>query len=188
MYYWICERKSQKETKCTARATTIHTEDQHKIHKFDAQQHNHAPEASKPEVLKACIPMKELGQISNNQPARNINDVIATTSREIQPCLPRKMLIHAPAGGNINFRIVPLVYALMAMKQEELYEKLFQELNEMAEEHELELKPDFILTDFEQGSINAVKSEVQSAQSKGCHFHLGQSVYRQIQDAGLAKT
>ncbi|CAF4412360.1 unnamed protein product, partial [Rotaria sp. Silwood2] len=273
VYYWICERKSQKETKCIARATTIRTGDQHKIHKFDAQQHNHAPEASKPEVLKACIQMKELGQISNDQPARIINDVIATTSREIQPCLPRKDAvrqqikrarrvcdeelepktlddfklpdaysitlngthfaknitegterillfttaenlkwlqeakfwimdgtfktvptlfrqlhsIHAPAARNVNFRIVPLVYALMTMKSKELYEKLFQELNEMAEEHELELKPDFILTDFEQGSINAVKSEFPSAQSKGCHFYLGQSVYRQIQDAGLTK-
>ena len=81
--YWIYERKSQKKTKCTAKATTIHTRDQHKIQKFYAQQHNHAPETSKPEVLKACIPMKKLGQISNDQPARTINDVIATISREI---------------------------------------------------------------------------------------------------------
>ena len=185
--------------------------DQHKIQKFYAQQHNYAPEASKPEVLKICIQMKELGQISNDQPARIINDVIVKISREIQPCLPRKdalrqqikrarrvcdeelepktlddfklpdaycialneihfvkyitegterillftktknlkwlqeakfwimdgafktvptlfqqlYSIHAPAGGNANFRIVPLVYALMTMKSEELYEKLF---------------------------------------------------------------
>ncbi|CAF1029952.1 unnamed protein product [Didymodactylos carnosus] len=61
-----------------------------KIHKFDAKHHNHAPEASKPEALKACIQMKELAQISNDQPAQIISNVIATTSREIQPCLPRK--------------------------------------------------------------------------------------------------
>ena len=83
VYYWICEPKSQKKTKCTAKATTIRTEDQHKIQKFYAQQHNHSPETSKPEVLKAYISMKELGQISNDQPARTINDVIATISREI---------------------------------------------------------------------------------------------------------
>ena len=105
------------------------------------------------------------------------------------PTLFRQLYsIHAPAGGNVNFRLVPLVYALMTMKNEELYEKLFQELNEMAEEHELELKPDFILTDFEKSSNNAVKSKFLSAQSKGCRFHLGQSVYRQTQDAGLIKT
>ncbi|CAF1053090.1 unnamed protein product, partial [Didymodactylos carnosus] len=63
---------------------------QHKIHTFDAKHHNHAPEASKPEALKACIQMKELVQISNDQPAQIISNVIATTSREIHPCLPRK--------------------------------------------------------------------------------------------------
>ena len=46
------------------------------------------------------------------------------------PTLFRQLYsIHAPAGGNVNFRLVPLVYALMTMKNEELYEKLFQELN-----------------------------------------------------------
>ena len=103
------------------------------------------------------------------------------------PILFRQLYsIHASAGGNVNFRLVPLVYVLMTMKNEELYEKLFKELNEMAEEHELELKPDFILTDFKKGSNNAVKSKFPSAQSKGCR--LGQSVYRQTQDAGLTKT
>ncbi|CAF3241470.1 unnamed protein product [Rotaria sp. Silwood2] len=259
--------------KCTARVTIICIEGQHKIRKFDAKQHNHAQEASKPDVLKACIQMKELAQISNYQPAQIISNVIAITAHEIRPCLPRKdalrqqiqrakrvcdvevetktlddfklpdassitlsgmhfskdindgterillfttsenlkwlqkakfwimdgtfktvptlfrqlYSIHAPAGGNINSRIVPLVYALMTVKSEELYQRLFQELNEWAEENELELKPDFVLTDFEKASINAVKSEFSSARSKGCHFHLGQNVYRQIQDAGLTK-
>ena len=104
------------------------------------------------------------------------------------PTLFRQLYrIHAPAGGNANFRLVPLVYALMTMKNEGLYEKLFQELNEVAE-HKFELKPDFILTDFVKSSNNAVKSKFPSAQSKGCRFHLGQSVYRQTQDAGLTKT
>ena len=83
VYYWIFEHKSQKKTKCTVKATTIRTGDQYKIQKFYTQRHNHAPETSKPEVLKACVPMKELGQISNDQSARTINDVIATISREI---------------------------------------------------------------------------------------------------------
>ena len=91
---------------------------------------------------------------------------------KIAPTLFQQLYsIHALAGGNVNFRLVPLVYALMTMKNEELYEKLFQELNEVAEGHELELKPDFILTDFEKSSNNVVKSKFPSAQSKGCCFH-----------------
>ena len=83
VYYWICEHKSQKKTKCTAKVTTIRIGDQHKIQKFYSQQYNHAPETNKPEILKACISVKELGQISNDQSARTINDVIVTISREI---------------------------------------------------------------------------------------------------------
>ena len=94
---------------------------------------------------------------------------------------------HATAGGNINFRVVPLVYAQMSSKSEESYQTLFQELNEREEENHLKLNLDFVLTDFEKPSINAVLSEFPSIQSKGCHCNLGQSAYRQIQDAGLGK-
>ena len=211
LYYWVCERKGQKTTKCTARAVTTRIGTQHKIEKFDANQHNHAAVASKASSLKACIQMKELAQISNDLPVQIITNVIATIPREIQPCLPGKnalrqqvkrakrvcdeevepnsvndfilpdeycvtlsgipfakqislgnerillftttenlkwlqeakfwimdgtfktvpnlfrqlYTIHAPASGNVNFQIVPLVYALMSLKSEELYQKLF---------------------------------------------------------------
>lgn len=75
----------------------------------------------------------------------------------------------------------------MTRKSEELYLRLFEELNELADENELELKPLFVLTDFEKGSINAVNLEFPSARSKGCHFHLGQAIYRQVQSARLTK-
>ena len=93
--------------------------------------------------------------------------------------------IHAPVGGT-NHKIVPLLYALMTAKSEELYERLFQELNEMADREDIELKPDFVITDFEMAAINAVKSEFPGVQNKGCFFHLGQSVYRKIQSLQLA--
>ena len=90
LYYWVCEHKDQRETKYTARAATICIQNQHKIRKFGAKHHNHAPEASRSGVLKACTQTKELAQITNDQPAQIISNVAATTSREIQSCLPRK--------------------------------------------------------------------------------------------------
>ena len=90
LYYWVCERKDQRETKCTARAATICIQDQHRIGKFYAKHHNHAPEASRPGVLKASTQMKELAQISCDQLAQIIRNFAAITSREIQPCLSRK--------------------------------------------------------------------------------------------------
>lgn len=273
MHYWICERKGRKGTKCTARAVTIRVGDQHKITKFDSSQHNHAGEAKKFPCLQACNLMKELAKISNDLPIQIITNILATTPRDIQPCLPGKNAlrqqikrakrvcdeevepkslndfilptefyttlsgvpfakdishgnerillfttiqnikwlqgakfwimdgtfktvptlfrqlysIHAPAGGSANYQIVPLVYALMSRKTEDLYQRLFQILHELADENNLDLNPEFILTDFEIGAVNAVKSEFPSAQSKGCHFHLGQSVYRHVQDAGLVQ-
>jgi hypothetical protein len=77
LYYWICERKEQKEAKCTARTTIICIGDRHKIRKFDTKHHNHASEARKLEVLKACIQRKELAEISNDQHARIISSIIA---------------------------------------------------------------------------------------------------------------
>ena len=90
VYDWACERKDQRDKKCTARATTICIQNQHKICKFDAKHHNHAPETIRPGVLKACTQMKKLAQISTDQSTQIISNVVATTSREIQPCLLQK--------------------------------------------------------------------------------------------------
>ena len=95
--------------------------------------------------------------------------------------------IHAPVGENINFRVVTLAYVLMSSESEELYQRLFQELNECAEENQLELNRNFVLTDFEKAPISEALSEFLSVQSKRCHFYLDQFFYRQIQDAGLTK-
>ena len=68
-----------------------------------------------------------------------------------------------------------------------VYQRLFQEINELAEENNLDLKPEFVLTNFEKGAINAIQSEFPNALSKSCHFHLGRSVYTQVEDARLTQ-
>ena len=94
--------------------------------------------------------------------------------------------IHAPIGAEDNSRILPLVYALMTGKSEELYQALFQNLIEFAEENNISLRPSKVLTDFEKAAINASHEEFPSITNKGCLFHLGQSCWRKIQDCGLA--
>ncbi len=63
--------------------------------------------------------------------------------------------IHSPIGTENNSKILPLVYALMTNKSEELYRRLFQDLIDFAEENNIELNPSTIITDFEQAAINA---------------------------------
>lgn len=92
IYYWVCERKSREKSngQCIARATTILINRQHIVRKFDALKHNHAGQADKPEVEKACNEMKQLAKSGNDQPAQIISNVMASTSRDIKPCLPSK--------------------------------------------------------------------------------------------------
>ncbi|GBC04298.1 hypothetical protein RclHR1_00560025 [Rhizophagus clarus] len=95
--------------------------------------------------------------------------------------------IHAPIGSeDANSRILPLVYVLMTGKAEVVYRRMFQDLNEFAEEHDIELRPSTIITNFEKASINASHHEFPSVNNKGCFFHLSQSGWRKIQESGLA--
>ena len=93
------------------------------------------------------------------------------------PTLFRQLYtIHGNIGGSENSQIMPLVYALMSSKSEGYYKKLFQELIEFSEDQNIDLQPQFILTDFEKAAINAINAEFQNIQNKGCHFHLAQNV------------
>ncbi len=94
--------------------------------------------------------------------------------------------IHAPINNRNDSKIVPLLYALMSSKSEELYRRLFKELNELANQLNFILQPDFVLTDFGKGAMNAVAHEFPGTQNKCCHFHLAQSTYRRVQAAGLS--
>src|SRR5688572_3724980 len=67
--------------------------------------------------------------------------------------------IHGCVGGSENSRVLPLVYALMTSKSEECYRTLFQNLIDFGDEHNIDLQPQFVLTNFELASINAIHAE-----------------------------
>ncbi|CAG8685915.1 11114_t:CDS:1, partial [Dentiscutata heterogama] len=66
--------------------------------------------------------------------------------------------IHGSVGGDSNSRILPLVYALMSSKSEICYKRLFQDLVDFSKDHNINLQPEFVLTDFELASINALQN------------------------------
>ncbi|KFD47273.1 hypothetical protein M513_11873 [Trichuris suis] len=94
--------------------------------------------------------------------------------------------IHAPVGS----RIFPLVYALMSGKSHALHKRVFEDLVDVAEEYELRLNPQVIMTDLQLAAINATKSEFQDVVNKAhfpvCFFHTAQCIWRKIQSSGLA--
>ena len=92
--------------------------------------------------------------------------------------------IHAPVEDS-NSKILPLFYALMTNTSQETYIQLYDKLNEIAYREGINLKPHLVITNFEMATIKAVES-VFNVQSKGCFFHLGQSIYKKIQNLKLA--
>ncbi|KAG8237555.1 hypothetical protein J437_LFUL017180 [Ladona fulva] len=74
--------------------------------------------------------------------------------------------IHALAGTGETAKILPMAYALMKSKSEESYRKLFEQLNDFANELNVDLLPEVIITDFERGAIKAAKAEYPSGINK----------------------
>lgn len=104
------------------------------------------------------------------------------------PILYRQIYtIHGMVGDRENRKTVPLVYCLMSSKRESLYRKLFDTLIEYCTENEIDLAPRYILTDFEMSVINAIRIKFPDSSHRGCMFHLGQIVYRNVQSRGLAR-
>lgn len=81
----------------------------------------------------------------------------------------------------IDSKAVPLVYALLPNKSEGIYVELFNTLKTL----DAKLKPETILVDFEQSSINAVKKVFSNTRIVGCSFHLAQNLWRKIQHCQL---
>lgn len=81
---------------------------------------------------------------------------------------------------------VPLVYALLESKAEKAYSKVIEVTLSMAEKWGIRVnQPSTVMTDFELGIINSVKTHLPPDSIRLCLFHLCQSVYRKIQAEGL---
>ena len=78
------------------------------------------------------------------------------------------------------------IFILMKNRTENFCRQIFEALRLFAREKEIDLNPRLILTDFEQGAINASKYVFRSERHCGCSFQLSQSLYRHVQKEGLA--
>jgi hypothetical protein len=61
-------------------------------------------------------------------------------------------------NGLNDTRILPLVYALMSSKRNEIYNRLFEELGEIVNRLEFELRPNLVFTDFEKAAVNSMSN------------------------------
>jgi hypothetical protein len=73
--------------------------------------------------------------------------------------------------------VVPVIYALLRKKNAATYERLIDEVINVAPDW----LPNSVMMGFEQGSISALKGRFPSVALCGCYFHLRQSIHRKLQ-------
>jgi hypothetical protein len=70
----------------------------------------------------------------------------------------------------------------MKDKSENSFEKAFLELKKI-----VQIKPKLNISDFEKALINSSRNVFVDCDSKGCLFHLSQSIWKRIGNLGLIK-
>ncbi|CAF4340540.1 unnamed protein product [Rotaria socialis] len=80
----------------------------------------------------------------------------------------------------------PCAIALLTGKSSNIYKHLFDELETHATRLQLNFNPMTITFDFEKSLIKAVREKFPQAKHHGCYFHFCQTIYRKIQNLGLA--
>ncbi|KAE9524466.1 hypothetical protein AGLY_015187 [Aphis glycines] len=82
--------------------------------------------------------------------------------------------------------MVPMVYALLPNKSTNTYTRMFNIIKEAALRNDLAFKPKTFQIDFEIGMIVAIRDSFgYNIEIKGCLFHFGQSIWRQVQKVAL---
>ena len=98
--------------------------------------------------------------------------------------------------GDYHGRVIPLATALMTNRTTGHYRQVLQRIKRSVRGqtgHDWE--PTAMVMDFEQALISAVETELPGCSSvelpttsmHGCYFHFNQSLWRHIQDLGLAR-
>jgi len=88
--------------------------------------------------------------------------------------------------GVVDGLVVPLVYALLPDKCRSTYYELISLVRKSISDLGLVFNPTLVVSDFELGTLQAVKQHFPNATFVGCYFHFCQAVWRKIQELGLA--
>ena len=90
--------------------------------------------------------------------------------------------------GDYHGLVIPMVTALMTNRTTGHYRQVLQQIKRSVRRvtrHDWE--PTAVVMDFEQALLSAVETELPRTVAEGCYFHFNQSLWRHIQDLGLAR-
>lgn len=88
-YYWCCEYRHMYQ--CKGRATTILSGQEHELIKFS--EHNHAPEASRANVVQTLNTIKEAASSTNDRPVQIIQNAVSNISQNSYSSLPNRQAL-----------------------------------------------------------------------------------------------
>lgn len=89
--------------------------------------------------------------------------------------------------GKVNGFVIPLVFVLMTGKTSFQYRRVFQHVKQQLLQFTNQpFNPSKVVCDFEKSLHIALQFEFPRSRLSGCHFHFGQSLWRRIQQVGLA--
>ena len=80
----------------------------------------------------------------------------------------------------VRSSVIPSIYALLPNKTRHTYDRMWSEIKNL----HAGLNPRRIMSDFEKAAIDSVKTALPNVSVTGCYFHLGQSLWRKVQDLG----
>lgn len=91
--------------------------------------------------------------------------------------------------GYYHGYVIPLAFALLDGKTTGQYRQVLQTLkNGVYRQTGQRLAPSKVVTDFEQALLLAIESEFPNVRTAGCYYHFCQSLWRHLQELGLART
>jgi len=89
--------------------------------------------------------------------------------------------------GLFHGHVIPLVFTLLTNKTVGVYRQLFNHVKlHTRRVTGRALRPGKIVLDFEQAILLAVETELPGTRLSGCYFHFTQSLWRKVQNLGLA--
>ena len=102
-------------------------------------------------------------------------------------CCPRPYKQMFTILGQFQGHVVPLVYALMTRRGIGQYRQVFQcvktTVRERTHHH---WRPAQIMCNFERVLWTSIETELPRARLQGCYFHFTQTLFRKVQELGLA--